>query len=330
MSTQVSSDSSTAFQAPVLALEMAKEHIPKAQLEEILSSFLREIGFRFPDWDFDFSLEGPVMGHFQKMPWPVPQREKAIKMAKWISTGVGMCYPFASQASRISFGIHSTYLLLLDDIGAEMPASMGRFAVNLALGKPQESPVLQSFAEWLGYGDAYMGPFANAMNIKCGIEFIHGCVFENAFNGKIRMPVGATNFPGYFRAKTGFTEPYAFFCYPEDLYPEAQYLHIYLPAMQDLCEYISYCNDILSFYKESAVGDERLNYVYNYASAHGIGLTEALKTICSNVVRNIKNIRKILVDHPDVLRDTEIFIQGYAAWYLLQKRYHLSDLALQY
>ncbi|KAL4808096.1 isoprenoid synthase domain-containing protein [Aspergillus unguis] len=318
--------------ATQLSVDVNSDHGPvsKAELEQILSDFLKAINFRMPDYTYDYTLEEPVMAHFKTKDWPAPQRDRALKMAKWISTGVGMCYPFASRDSRISFGIHSTYLLLIDDIGHQIPTALATFGSNLAAGKAQDSPVLQSFAEWLTEGDKYMGPFANAMNIKCAIEFVHGCLLENTYNDNMQIPRHAVNFPAYLRAKTGFTEPYAFFCYPQDLYPEDKYLQIYLPAMQDLCEYVNYCNDILSFYKESVVGEERLNYVCNYASAHGVSLLEALRQISASVVRNVQNIRLILADHEDVLGDTEAFIQGYAAWYLLQNRYRLHELQIEY
>ncbi|OBT86261.1 hypothetical protein VE02_05867 [Pseudogymnoascus sp. 03VT05] len=209
-----------------------------------------------PPFDYDFSLEEPVMGHFEVQPWPEAHGNKAIKMAKWMSTGICICYPFADRETQIAYGIYSVYVLLIDDITRELGSSMDRFAVNLVFGSPQESPVLQSLVDWLGGSLDYQGPFAAAMSIKSVIEFIHGCIIERDYDGNIVLPRGAINFPEYFRLKTGIAEPFTHFCFPEALYPESEYLQIYLPALQDICDYINHTNDILSLYKESIVGEE--------------------------------------------------------------------------
>ncbi|OBT75119.1 hypothetical protein VF21_05496 [Pseudogymnoascus sp. 05NY08] len=265
---------------------MACEDLLRKDLGEILSGFLCSIDFYMPPFDYDFSLEEPVMDHFEVQPWPEAYGKKAVKMAKWMSTGIGMCYPFADRETQIAYGIYSVYVLLICDITRELGSSMDRFAVNLVLGNPQESPVLQSLVDWLGGSLSYQGPFAAAMSIKSVIEFIRGCIIERDYDGNIALPRGAINFPEYFRSKTGIAEPFTHFCFPEALYPESEYLHVYLPALQDICDYINHTNDILSLYKESIVGEERLTYIPNYAQTHGLSLTDALRQVCENVGQN--------------------------------------------
>ncbi|KAL5345000.1 hypothetical protein ACLOAV_009953 [Pseudogymnoascus australis] len=307
---------------------MACKNLSREELGDILSKFLYSIDFYMPSFDYDFSLEETVMAHFEVQPWPEAHGKKAVKMAKWMSTGVGMCYSFADRESQVAYGIYAVYVLLIDDITRDLGSSMDCFATNLVLGIPQESAVLQSLVNWLGGSSTYQGPFATAMSIKSVIEFIRGCIMERDFDGNIVLPRGAITFPEYFRSKTGIAEPFTHFCFPEALYPESEYLHMYLPALQDICDYINYTNDILSLYKESVVGEERLTYILNYAHTHDLSLTDALRQVCENVVQNVLNIRTIFADSPQLQKTTEEFFRGYVAWYLNQARYRLGEIPI--
>lgn len=308
---------------------MTYEDFPKKELGEILSEFLCAIDFCMPSHDYDFSLEEPVIEHFRSQPWEEAIIDKAIKRAKPISTGVGFCYRFVDKEIRVAYCIHATYLFLVDDMTEQLRPALDHFTMNLVLGRQQESPILQSLADWLDESPSYQGPFEVDMNIKSTIEHISGCILERDYDGKMILPRGAVNFPPYLRTKTGFAEPYAHFCFPEALYPESQFLHVYLPAIQDLCDYINYANDILSFYKESIVGSERLTYIPNIARTHGLNLTDALRKIISNVAEHVHNIRVILADYPQLLKTTEEFIQGFTVWHLDQPRYRLGELTIR-
>ncbi|PSN73294.1 terpenoid synthase [Corynespora cassiicola Philippines] len=305
-------------------------NVSKEEYGEILSKFLIDIDFYMPPFGYDFTLENLVMEYFQKQPnWPAHLTKRAVGMAKWMSTGLGMCYPFAEKDIQVAYGIHATYVLFIDDIIHELGDALDEFEARLVKGQPQKSPILQSLVNFLLDNDTYMGPYAAAMNTKATIEFICGCIMERNYDGKIKPPVGAKKFPGYFREKTGYTEPYAHFCFPEAMYPEKDYLHVYMPCVQDLIEFISYANDILSFYKESVIGPERLNYVCNIANTHGLSASDALKLVCKNVTENVLTTRQVLKDYPDMVDTVDEFFRGYVAWYINQTRYHLTDIEIR-
>ncbi|KAK3208313.1 hypothetical protein GRF29_77g339559 [Pseudopithomyces chartarum] len=305
-------------------------NVSKEEYGQILSKFLADVDFYMPPFEYDFSLEDPVMAYFARQPnWPTHLTEKAVYMAKWMSTGLGMCYPFAKKDIQVAYGIHATYVLFIDDIIHELGDALDEFEMRLVSGKPQKSPILQSLVDFLLSNNTYMGPYAAAMNTKATIEFICGCIMERDYDGKVIPPFGAKKFPGYFREKTGYTEPYAHFCFPEAMFPEKEFLHVYMPCIQDLIEFISYANDILSFYKESVVGDERLNYVCNVANTHGLNAVDALKKVCAEVTDNVLTTRKVLKNYPEMVDTVDEFFRGYIAWYLNQKRYKLTDIVVK-
>lgn len=304
--------------------------LSKEEYVQIVSDFLHQIDFHMPSSPYDFTLEGPVMDYFEgQFGWPIHLRDKAVGMAKWMSTGLGMCYPFAERHIQIAYGIHATYVLFIDDIVDDLVDALKHFEPLLILGKPQKSPILQSFVQFLQGNRTYMGPYASAMTTKATIEFINGCILERSYDGEVVPIKGATKFPGYFRERTGYTEPYAHFCFTEKEFPESEYLHVYLPAIQDLIEFINYTNDILSFYKESIAGPERLNYICNVANTHSLDVGSALRLVSSQVVQNVRNVRTILKDHPNMVATVDTFCRGYNAWYLNQKRYMLTDVVIK-
>ncbi len=305
-------------------------NVSKEEYGQILSKFLSDIDFYMPPFGYDFSLEGLVMAYFERQPnWPSHLTQKAVHMAKWMSTGLGMCYPFANKDIQVAYGIHATYVLFIDDIIHELGDALDEFEARLVSGRPQKSPILQSLVGFLLDNGTYMGPYAAAMNTKATIEFVCGCIMERDYDGKVVPPLGAKKFPGYFREKTGYTEPYAHFCFPEAMFPERNYLQVYMPCIQDLIEFISYANDILSFYKESVVGTERLNYVCNIANTHGLGAADALRLVCKNVTENVLTTRKVLKGYPDMRDTVDEFFRGYVAWYLNQQRYKLTDILVK-
>lgn len=308
---------------------MAYGNFSRGELGEILTEFLCSVNFEMPQFDYDFSLEEPLMDYFRAQPWPEAQIDKAVKMAKRMSTGVGYAYPSVDKNIQVAYGIHVVYLFLVDDSAEELGNALDRFTTNLILGRRQESPVLQSLVDWLSESPIHLGSFAADMNVKGAIEHVRGCMLERDYDGKTIPPRGATNFPRYLRTKTGFAETYALFCFPEALYPESKFLQAYLPAIQDLCDYTNYTNDILSFYKESIVGTERLTYVPNIAHTHGLGLADALRKTIADVADHVQNIRVILADYPQLLKMAEEFIQGFIVWHLDQPRYRLGELTIR-
>ncbi|KAK3679715.1 hypothetical protein LTR78_000091 [Recurvomyces mirabilis] len=89
------------------------------------------------------------------------------------------------------------------------------------------------------------------------IQFFNGCLLENRPAECFRIIPGAVEFPQYFRLKTGYAAPYAHFVFRENIYPEDEFLPIYQPIMPHLVDFINLTNDLMSFYKESILSDER-------------------------------------------------------------------------
>ncbi|KAF2108425.1 isoprenoid synthase domain-containing protein [Lophiotrema nucula] len=302
--------------------------LDRAEYGDIVSRFLKNINFHVPTSDYDMSIQALAMEHFRSQPgWDPRLKQRAIQMTKPISVGVAMCFESMPKETRLAFGIHASYVLFIDDVARELGSALDEFESRLVAGEPQGSPVLQSLVNFLiDINRTHLSPFAAAMNTKAAIEFISGLIMERDYDGMIRLPVGATKFPAYFRQKTGFTEPYGHFCFPEVMFPAKKYLACFLHlGLPDLNDFINYTNDILSFYKESVLGGERLNYICNVASTRGVSSGDALRLVCRDVEQSVETIRNVLRGHNELLEVVEEFFRGYVAFHLNQPRYMLPS-----
>jgi hypothetical protein len=198
--------------------------------------------------------------------------------------------------------------------------------VRLLSGQRQKHTVLQSFVEFLLELRTHLGPYAAATLLKATVEFFNGLLLERGHNHDLRVPLGATAFPSYLRTVTGFAEPFAHFVFCQTKFPEARYLHRYLGCVPDLIAYINYTNDVISFYKESIVGEERVNYICNVAKTRGIGQSEALRVVSREVCDTVKSIRLALREEPEMTEVVEDFFRSYVLFHLNQPRYQLMEV----
>lgn len=113
----------------------------------------------------------------------------------------------------------------------------------------------------------WLDTFAVDMVFKAQLEFLSGNLVENECGDKLRPLKSTPHFlRNYLRLKTGICEPYALFIWPSDIMAQAgEDCCTPLAVMPDLMTWIDDTNDIMSFYKESVVGDERDNVVYLHA-----------------------------------------------------------------
>lgn len=165
------------------------------------------------------------------------------------------------------------------------------------------------------------------MVIKTTIEFVEGTNVENDFNEFV--PVDATRFPRYLRIKTGFAETYAHAIFPNDTFPEEQYRKLYLPALPVLCDIIDFTNDILSFYKETIRGTERINYICNVAKSTGRSALQCLYDTSDTIADRVAEMRRILKPYPALLAHANDYLAAYIGWHLCTtSRYHLNEVQI--
>ncbi|PLB51691.1 terpenoid synthase [Aspergillus steynii IBT 23096] len=293
---------------------------------EHLSAFLDEIQFSMPQPNPDLSIDKMVISHFEAQPWDPVLINKATRKAARSAEMMRMVYPYVDSEINIAYGIFCTYMFVIDDSDEALDAELASFEGTLFEEKSQQSPFLQSLFAFLNDLGSHFGPFSRTMIFKSMIEFITGRLIETRYK-EMQPPSAAVKFPYYLRQKTGVAEPFAHFMFPEKMYPENECLALYILILPDLCDIISFVNDIFSFYKESILSSE-VNYLSNVAMVQGIHVSESLKRTSKEAAESLKNIRAVLADHPVMLDTTIQAVWGWIASHISQARYRLFELDL--
>ena len=299
----------------------------KEDYRSILLQLLRATDYHPPHLPCHPDVQNLVIKHFKEQhDWQPEDRARAIEVSKPISVGVARCYPHATPEAQTAYTLHCCYMLFMDDRLRSQGPPLADFATKLFSAQPQSHHILQSYVKALLDMQAHVGPYAASMTLSAASSFVAGIAFERLYDGKIRPAEGAIAFPSYLRTITGISEPVAHYVFPQDKFPEEKFLHVYLPCIPDLVDYINWVNDITSFYKESIMGDERLNYVCNYAHSRNIGYKEALESITKDVCERVQRIRYVLRDSLGLLEVVEDFFKAYTEFHLEQPRYRLHEV----
>lgn len=85
----------------------------------------------------------------------------------------------------------------------------------------------------------------------------------------------------FLRTKVGGAEILIHLLWPKEQFPEEQYVMQYFPAIQELVLFIDFTNDILSYYKEFVLRDEKGNFVANFADTHQMSHLDVLRHLTS-------------------------------------------------
>ena len=163
------------------------------------------------------------------------------------------------------------------------------------------------------------------MVLKSIIDFLESTNVEK--ESSEYAPINAIRYPRYLRDKTGLPDPYAHAVFPHDIFPEEQYRKFYLPTIPALFDIIILINDILSFYKESIRGTERVNYICTLAKTTGKTAVQCLYDANDGLVKSIAEMRGILKPQPTLLAHANDFLAAYIHWHIRTiSRYHLDEV----
>ncbi|OJJ75482.1 hypothetical protein ASPBRDRAFT_191711 [Aspergillus brasiliensis CBS 101740] len=307
--------------------EVAKKDIPTKAIRSFVTALGCDFG-RFPipkDQALIHAAENAIREH-------VPSETHRQMLIKRLPVGLGVAnyayttYPFDV---RLFIGLYTTLFTYIDD--AETPGIMSnleRFAMNFGLGASHSDPNLDYMAHLLAVElPKLWGPFTSSCIIKATMDLLSGCMLESYF------PSGfdhlARGFPSYLRNKTGASEVYAFFIFPESLFPESEFLGSYVHIIGGTIEVTNAVNDIISYYKESVIGDEMNGRIVSEANVQMRQPVDVLLEVCRDAGTMHEHIKQKLGEADErLLRAYCSFVDGLSAFHVLSERYRLSEIGI--
>nr|GAT42580.1 predicted protein [Mycena chlorophos] len=296
--------------------------------KEVLQDFVTQAGFQLPPNPADPGFEEEVIDACMGQDLPT---EKAIVLAKVGAATAKWFYPSHPRELQLEIAKFTAFATIVDDLGCLFPDALRTYRERLISGQPMDAKIMQALMVNSQYlSQTFFDTWDGDMIVKGVLEFFSANRAEIERSHQLKKMAASSSFTTYFRLKSGVTEPYAYFLFPVSERTNAgDFAHRSL--VPDLMAFMNEVNDLMSFYKESMVGDERDNAIHMHACATGEGLTQALLDYRASCLELIRRLRATAAElGPDVQRKVDEFLNGYMAFHLMVPRYRLSELSLSY
>lgn len=213
-------------------------------VRDIVTEFLCRVGYDF-SWlpadsthvvdglsEFIDALSPPIPGDFVK----TFNKSKAVAARLAVSF-----YPMIPAELQIRVAISVMLIVTIDDVLGQCREDLGLFQRRFIMGEPQGNSLLEHFdnflRQWQTNG-AY-GPYLTSMMVASSLDFIGGCYLESC-DCLSQIPLRAMTFPNFLRSKTGYSEFFVHWVFPDCLFPEEKYLKRYIFAVPELISFTDY------------------------------------------------------------------------------------------
>ncbi|PYH37213.1 terpenoid synthase [Aspergillus neoniger CBS 115656] len=288
---------------------------------KIILPFLKEILPNIPPFAPDEAFKNEV---FNKFAAASGLPEDTIP--HFVDTGkvLARCfYPSLSRDLQISIGVLTAYVFSIDDQCADpefreqlkpcRTVFLGKSSTNLQYIKGLYKTLhdIVSQYEW----------YAGDMIINSTMDFLSINIVEAERTGEFVVSPSTKLFPDFLRRKSGIGEAYAFFYFPKSDWK----LGDYFTLIPDIAGIIEQLNDVLSFYKESVLGNEPGTWIRQTSVCRGISEYEVFQERVDQCLGSIRRLRAACEGNPRLLKTVNEFINGYPLFHLNAGRYKLDQ-----
>ncbi|PCH34034.1 terpenoid synthase [Wolfiporia cocos MD-104 SS10] len=227
----------------------------------------------------------------------------------------------SSLETKAQIAIFTTFVLAMDDPDIFKSLACRDFPRRMCTGSIQlEDGLLREFARVLENMWNHYTDFAANTIYSSGLRFINGCILENdhpdSAAGRNTLP-----FVEYKRIMSATAEAYTCFIWDKTTFPNVTE---YMKAIPDTMLFVSYVNDIMSFYKEELAGEAN-NYIHERATITGGSVSETLYRVIDDTVVAVERVRRILGEGA-ARAAWESFATGYITVHIENPRYRLGEI----
>ncbi|KZV99838.1 terpenoid synthase [Exidia glandulosa HHB12029] len=223
--------------------------------------------------------------------------------------------------TRTIIGLLTAYFLYVEDLFEHDVARVQNFNSRFARGEPQNDPALDGLAQLLRELPQHFPLIAANIIVMSFLNLFTGTLLEQATQGA-SLSQDSTRYAVFVRALSGVQDAYAFFVFPAQLPLES-----YVQAIPDVGDYLTYSNDILSFYKEELAQDSA-NHVSTLSAAQGQTKADVLAGLVDTCVSAHERAQRLLAPYPEALQAYLAAAIGSIGFHVVNKRYRLHELDL--
>ncbi|KAJ5713881.1 terpene cyclase [Penicillium malachiteum] len=293
------------------------DHITPRQLSDILVDFLNK--FSYQD---NISLPRAEFHALQDYASRFLPRENRIVAG--MSEYAHAAFPFLPLEIRQKATVYDAYQMSVDDLAFEQHDSLDGLCPQLSAQTEIKHPVWQGFFETLPAFLEFYGPYCQTTLLCGALEFIQATTVERTlFRG-----YAGSKFPDYVRRMSAQGPVQAAICFPEQEFPQKQYLPIIASVEAELEDWVGTVNDLFSFYKESDTAVDRMNYPLNASACTERTPLEMLWEISDTALACKDRLKAILksAGKENVRCRVQEFMTGYVRYHLACDRYRISEL----
>jgi hypothetical protein len=317
---------------------MSKKHADPVSYGDAIWRFLDSMGFdlteqRIPQ---NTKLESTVIQAFESQGlnsigdnWK--PLASTVRLASEFADMTLLNLPFEIKTV---VAIYTAILVYLDtgcDLSPDVFVPELKMVVS-SMGKNFQDPVVGYLFHLIATEiPKYYGPISSSCILKSTLDYCIGSIIECEYPNGVSVPPSSSRFPRYLRRKTGASESFVHFMFPDVVFPEKQYMGTYLPAIPDIIEIVDRTNDIMSFYKECVVGTEENNFIVTSAKLQGCDPVSMLDEVCQDLVRLSTDVKATLdlIPGGHLKEAFFIYIKGFIMWHITGKRYRLDEIGFQ-
>ncbi|TFK66361.1 terpenoid synthase, partial [Pluteus cervinus] len=234
---------------------------------------------------------------------------------------INMAYGYLPDQSTQTFlALYTALLVYVDDAFFDDIDAIRYFHKRFITGQPQATPALDSLVKLLQEVPEHYDDLAANIILTSSLNFITAPVFDYDLKSTT-IPPRANKFVYFSRLLSGAAEAFALFIFPRGIPFQA-----YAYALPELMVFASGCNDVLSFYKEEAVG-EMANFVSHIAGCNQVNKIVALQALANDNAAAINLAANLLKGSDKAAHDTmKTWLQGYINFHFSCGRYKLHEL----
>ncbi|KAJ7613353.1 isoprenoid synthase domain-containing protein [Mycena polygramma] len=289
----------------------------------IIRSYLVSLGYKTGGLTFDLKLEAVVLARLTSWSLGIENDPRAVASARCCVGIADYAYRHHSFETKIYITLLSWFSMTIDDRVTQMRIPLEQFHERLLNAQKQLDPLLDHLACLLKETHVYWDPVCSSAIICSFLEFIASTLIQDRDEVKRkRGVVESPSWPPYIRAKDGEPDAYAYMIFPKATCPDVS---VYLQAIPDICIFINYNNDVLSFYKEELAGETH-NLVHGRAQASGNSPLTELGSTAEECLAATYRVRSILRGKGSYEEAWHAFEQGYVTFHTAGKRYRLSEI----
>ncbi|KAF9259049.1 terpenoid synthase [Marasmius fiardii PR-910] len=243
---------------------------------------------------------------------------------KYLNVGVmivSTSYSHLLKLNRIHIAIYTAFAqaIALYDIFAQNPKHMEGFNERFVKGISEDDPILDGLSQILLDTSEYHDRAQSSLIVSSTLNFVASLIMDMA-NQKLTS-TGSSSFSTFcWNMSDDISTAYATFIFPKEIE-----LATYVGCLPHISTYINCMNDVLSFYKDEVVGEDR-NFAIMLAKEHSITTYEAIQRIAGDVFEADKHIQRGLADNQLALDSWQSFKRGYVRFHTSCRLFKLDEL----